>query len=123
MAADGTGSKGLYTSPLLRFIDAPDLPLETMLKHVSAAVTTVKPEPADSAAQIEQQGWAAAQSGNTVAGYTAYLQEHPQGRLQSCSPASSPGLTTARQGLQAAKRIRVGVRGAGRPEHSAIPIP
>ena len=88
-----------------------------------AVATTVKPEPLDNAAQVEQQGWAAAQSGNTVAGYTAYLQEHPQGRLQSCSPANSPGLPSARQGLQAAKRIRVGVRGAGRPEHSAIPIP
>jgi hypothetical protein len=51
VAADGTGSNGLYTSPLLRFIDAPDLPLKTMLKRVSAAATTVKPEQVDSAAQ------------------------------------------------------------------------
>jgi formylglycine-generating enzyme required for sulfatase activity len=113
VAADGTGSNGLYTSQLLRFIDAPDVPVETMLKRVSAAVTveskkqqepwtegsivgefyfkpgvtatTVKPEPIDSAAQIAQQGWAAAQSGNTVAGYTAYLQEYPQGRYAAAA--------------------------------------
>ncbi len=113
VAADGTGSNGLYTSQLLRFIDSPDLPVETMLKRVSAAVTveskkqqepwtegsivgefyfkpgavatTVKPEPLDNAAQVEQQGWAAAQSGNTVAGYTAYLQEYPQGRYAAAA--------------------------------------
>jgi formylglycine-generating enzyme required for sulfatase activity len=113
VAADGTGSNGLYTSQLLRFIDSPDLPVETMLKRVSAAVTveskkqqepwtegsivgefyfkpgavatTVKPEPATSDAQVEQQGWAAAQSGNTVAGYTAYLQEYPQGRYAAAA--------------------------------------
>jgi uncharacterized caspase-like protein len=39
VAADGTGSNGLYTSQLLRFIDAPDVPVETMLKRMSAAVT------------------------------------------------------------------------------------
>ena len=113
VAADGTGSNGLYTSQLLRFIDAADVPVETMLKRVSAAVTveskkqqepwtegsivgefyfkpgamasTIKPEPVDSAAQVEQQGWAAAQSGNTVAGYTAYLQEYPQGRYAAAA--------------------------------------
>ncbi len=113
VAADGTGSNGLYTSQLLRFIDSPDLPVETMLKRVSAAVTveskkqqepwtegsivgefyfkagamaaTVKPEPVDSAAQGEQQGWAAAQSGNTVAGYTAYLLEYPKGRYAAAA--------------------------------------
>ena len=112
VAADGTGSNGLYTSQLLRFIDSPDVPVETMLKRVSAAVTTeskkqqepwtegsivgefyfkqgatttAKPELVDSAAQIEQQGWAAAQSGNTVAGYTAYLQEYPQGRYAAAA--------------------------------------
>ena len=113
VAADGTGSNGLYTSQLLRFIDSPDLPVETMLKRVSAAVTleskkqqepwtegsivgefyfkpgamatTVKPEPVTSDAQVEQQGWAAAQSGNTVAGYTAYLQEYPQGRYAAAA--------------------------------------
>jgi hypothetical protein len=43
------------------------------------ATATVKPEPVDDAAQIEQQGWAAAQDGNTVAGYTACLQEYSLG--------------------------------------------
>jgi len=113
VAADGTGSNGLYTSQLLRFIDSADVPVETMLKRVSAAVTVeskkqqepwtegsivgefyfkpgttataFKPEPATSDVQIEQQGWAAAQSGNTVAGYTAYLQEYPQGRYAAAA--------------------------------------
>jgi formylglycine-generating enzyme required for sulfatase activity len=113
VAADGTGSNGLYTSQLLRFIDSPDVPVETMLKRVSAAVTTeskkqqepwtegsivgefyfkagavattVKPEPADSAAQVEQQGWAAAQGGNAEAGYAAYLREYPQGRYAAAA--------------------------------------
>jgi formylglycine-generating enzyme required for sulfatase activity len=43
-------------------------------------VAPVRSEPIESAAQIEQQGWAAAQSGNTEAGYAAYLWEYPQGR-------------------------------------------
>jgi formylglycine-generating enzyme required for sulfatase activity len=43
-------------------------------------VASVKPEPIESPAQIEQQGWAAALSGNTEAGYAAYLREYPQGR-------------------------------------------
>ena len=38
VAADGTGANGLYTSMLLRHIDAPDLPVELMLKRVTAAV-------------------------------------------------------------------------------------
>ena len=39
VAADGSGSNGLYTTQLLRFIDSADIPVETMLKRVSAAVT------------------------------------------------------------------------------------
>jgi len=38
VAADGGGANGLYTSMLLRHIDAPDLPVELMLKRVTAAV-------------------------------------------------------------------------------------
>ena len=38
VAADGSGANGLYTSQLIRFIDTPDLPVEIMLKRVSAAV-------------------------------------------------------------------------------------
>ena len=92
VAADGTGSNGPYTSQLLRFIDAADVPVETMLKRVSAAVTveskkqqepwtegsivgefyfkpgatatTIKPEPVTSDAQVELQAWTAAQRGN-----------------------------------------------------------
>jgi formylglycine-generating enzyme required for sulfatase activity len=48
-------------------------------------VAQVKPEPIESSAQIEQQGWAAAQSGNTEAGYAAYLREYPQGRYAAAA--------------------------------------
>ena len=113
VAADGSGNNGLYTSQLLRFIDAPDVPVETMLKRVSAAVTvesrkqqepwtegsivgefyfrpgalaaTVKPEPLLSDAQVEQQAWSAAQTGNTAAGYSAYLEEYPKGRFAAAA--------------------------------------
>lgn len=122
VAADGTGSNGLYTSQLLRFIDAPDVPVETMLKRVSAAVTveskkqqepwtegsivgefyfkpgatatTVKTEPVTSDAQVEQQGWAAAQAGNTDAGYAAYLREYPQGRFAAAARIARASLQT-----------------------------
>jgi formylglycine-generating enzyme required for sulfatase activity len=122
VAADGTGSNGLYTSQLLRFIDSPDLPVETMLKRVSAAVTTeskkqqepwtegsivgefyfkpgavtttAKPEPVTSDAQVEQQGWAAAQAGNTDAGYAAYLREYPQGRFAAAARIARASLQT-----------------------------
>ena len=112
VAADGTGSNGLYTSQLLRFIDAPDVPVETHQAETrfgggdggeqEAARTLDRGQHrrrvlfqgrggggqtgvGDSDAQIEQQGWAAAQSGNTVAGYTAYLQEYPQGRYAAAA--------------------------------------
>ena len=105
MAADGTGSNGLYTSQLLRFIDSPDLPVETMLKRVSAAVTveskkqqepwtegsivgefyfkpgatltTVKPVTSD--AQVELQAWTAAQSGNAWEWVQDVWHENHQG--------------------------------------------
>jgi hypothetical protein len=107
VAADGTGSNGLYTSQLLRFIDSPDLPVETMLKRVSAAVTveskkqrerwtegsivgefyfkpgatltTVKPEPVTSDAQVELQAWTAAQSGNAWEWVQDVWHENHQG--------------------------------------------
>ncbi len=122
VASDGTGSNGLYTSQLLRFIDSPDLPVETMLKRVSAAVTveskkqqepwtegsivgefyfksgavatTAKPEPATSDVQIEQQAWTAAQSGNTAAGYAAYLEEYPKGRFAAAARVARASLAT-----------------------------
>jgi uncharacterized caspase-like protein len=40
VAADGTGANGLYTTELLRHLDTPNTPVETMLKRVSAAVET-----------------------------------------------------------------------------------
>ena len=40
VAADGGGANGLYTSELLRHLDSPNVPIEAMLKRVSAAVET-----------------------------------------------------------------------------------
>ena len=40
VAADGSGANGLYTSQLLRHMDSPNVPIEAMLKRVSAAVET-----------------------------------------------------------------------------------
>jgi uncharacterized caspase-like protein len=130
VAADGTGSNGLYTSQLLRFIDAPDLPVETMLKRVSAAVTveskkqqepwteggivgefyfkpgatatTVKPDLLTSDAQVELQAWTAAQSGNTAAGYSAYLEEYPKGRFAAAARVARAALSATPAVAQAA---------------------
>jgi len=44
-----------------------------------------KPDPVDSGAQIEQQAWTAAKSGNTAAGYSAYLEEYPKGRFAAAA--------------------------------------
>jgi len=49
VAADGAGANGLYTDQLLRYIDSPNMPVEIMLKRVSAAV--------DSASQGAQEPW------------------------------------------------------------------
>lgn len=49
VAADGTGSNGLYTTELLRHIDQPGMPIEQMLKRVSAAV--------DKASKGQQEPW------------------------------------------------------------------
>lgn len=49
VAADGTGTNGLYTSQLIRYIDEPNTPVETMLKRVSAAV--------ESASKGQQEPW------------------------------------------------------------------
>jgi len=38
VAADGAGANGLYSSELLRHMDSPNVPIEVMLKKVSAAV-------------------------------------------------------------------------------------
>jgi len=111
VAADGTGSKGLYTSPLLRFIDAPDLPLETMLKHVSAAVTTVKPEPvvnATSKAQVPGVTWTAASCSDSHA-YTApagSFKANAYGLHDNCYGARMLILTRRNQARHAAKHHR-----------------
>ena len=44
-----------------------------------------KTAPIASDAQIEQQAWAAAQSGKTTAGYSAYLKEYPKGRFAAAA--------------------------------------
>ncbi|QIL73083.1 hypothetical protein G7048_23650 [Diaphorobacter sp. HDW4B] len=49
VAADGTGSNGLYTTELLRSIDEPGVPIEQLLKRVSAAV--------EKASKGQQEPW------------------------------------------------------------------
>lgn len=44
-----------------------------------------KVEPADIAAQAEQQGWAAAQKAHNESGYNAYLREYPNGRFAAAA--------------------------------------
>ena len=51
-----------------------------------------KPDSVASDAQIEQQAWAAAQSGNTAAGYSAYLDEYPKGRFAAAARVARASL-------------------------------
>ena len=124
MAADGTGSKGLYTSPLLRFIDAPDLPLETMLKCVSVAVATVKLEPvvnATSKAQVPGVTWTAASCSDSHA-YTApagSFKANAYGLHDSCYGARMLILTRRDQARHASKHHRRQHR--GQPTRSSAP--
>jgi len=53
-------------------------------------VAPTKPETSD--VQIEQQAWTAAQSGNTVAGYAAYLEEYPKGRFAAAARVAKASL-------------------------------
>ena len=106
-------------------------------------VAQVKPEPIESSAQIEQQGWVAAQSGNTEAGYAAYLREYPQGRYAAAArialasiqgkaaadktASDKPAVDKLAAGKAAAEKIAVSVAGqtfkdcADCPEMVAIP--
>jgi formylglycine-generating enzyme required for sulfatase activity len=56
-------------------------------------VAPTKPETSD--AQIEQQAWTAAQSGNTVAGYAAYLEEYPKGRFAAAARVARASLAAS----------------------------
>jgi formylglycine-generating enzyme required for sulfatase activity len=56
-------------------------------------VAPTKPETSD--AQIEQQAWTAAQSGNTAAGYSAYLEEYPKGRFAAAARVARASLVAA----------------------------
>jgi formylglycine-generating enzyme required for sulfatase activity len=49
VAADGSGSNGLYTTELIRQIDQPGVPIEQMLKRVASAV--------ERASQGQQEPW------------------------------------------------------------------
>jgi uncharacterized caspase-like protein len=106
VADDGRGANGLYTTQLLRHIDTPGLPVELMLKRVAASVAEETkgqqepwiegsirgdfffkpaiPEPVVSAilvspAEIERQAWETVRASNTLAGYSAFLTEYPNG--------------------------------------------
>ena len=59
---------------------------------VMAQATALKPEVLVNDAQIEQQAWSAAQSGNTAAGYSAYLEEFPKGRFAAAARVARASL-------------------------------
>ena len=59
---------------------------------VVAQATALKPEVLVNDAQIEQQAWSAAQSGNTAAGYSAYLEEFPKGRFAAAARVARASL-------------------------------
>jgi formylglycine-generating enzyme required for sulfatase activity len=104
----GTAANGLYTSALLRHLDAPGVSVETMVKRVAAMVEqdsrgkqepwsegsikgefyfkagAVPPVQTD-AAQGYKSAWEAAQRANTVAGYDAFLEEYPQGQFAAAA--------------------------------------
>ena len=61
-----------------------------------------KPDPVDSDAQIEQQAWTAAKSGNTAAGYSAYLEEYPKGRFAAAARVARASLVAVPAQAQAA---------------------
>ena len=101
VAADGTGRHGLYTEQLLAHIDEPGLPVEQVLKRVSAstyresngqqrpwiegslygdfvfnkkAPTPVAVQPKNDYAKM---AWTYAADANTRAAYEAFLREYP----------------------------------------------
>jgi branched-chain amino acid transport system substrate-binding protein len=51
-----------------------------------------KPDSIANEDQIEQQAWSAAQSGNSAAGYSAYLEEYPKGRFASAARVARASL-------------------------------
>lgn len=99
VAADGTGSNGLYTTELLRHIDQPGMPIEQMLKRVSAAV--------DKASKGQQEPWTEGSlrgdfyfqpaAGTQVAGVTPVptgqrMQAHPEDEAWAAAKAANtPG--------------------------------
>lgn len=119
VAADGTGSNGLYTTELLRHIDQPGMPIEQMLKQVSAAVdkaskgqqepwtegslrgdfyfqpgagaqvASVEPVPTTGA---EQEVWELAKRRDTAQSYQAYLGAYPNGHYATAAQVALKGL-------------------------------
>ena len=77
-------------------------------RAVMAQATALKPEVLVNDAQIEQQAWTAAQSGNTAAGYSAYLEEFPKGRFAAAARVARASLgnpVVATQTLPAQQRV------------------
>ncbi len=72
-----------------------DFFFKPVLGAVVAQAAVLKPEVLVNDAQIEQQAWSAAQSGNTAAGYSAYLEEYPKGRFAAAARVARASLGTA----------------------------
>jgi len=70
--------------------------------QVVAQAAALKPEVLVNDAQIEQQAWTAAKSGNTAAGYSAYLEEYPKGRFAAAARVARASLAATPAVAQAA---------------------
>jgi uncharacterized caspase-like protein len=105
-AADGDGRNGLYTSVLLQQLKLADQPIEQVLKKVVAGVKQAsngQQEPwiegsiegdfcfaecggtSNVRLDADDESWEIAKKINTVAGYQAYLANHPTGRHKSAA--------------------------------------
>ncbi|MGB7299698.1 MAG: caspase family protein [Burkholderiaceae bacterium] len=102
VAADGSGTHGLYTEQLLAHIDEPGVPVELMLKRVSASTHRAsngkqrpwiegslfgdfvfkkaepKPVVASVATDYSKLAWGFALDANTRAAFEAFLREYPK---------------------------------------------
>jgi hypothetical protein len=125
LAADGSGSNGLYAAQLARHMLTPGLPVEQVFKRVREAVvrdtkqlqvpwessslqgefsfvpgvTTARESAPDLEAAGELAFWNSIQSSTRADEYRAYLRQYPNGRFaalaQTRLAAFTPGATSA----------------------------
>jgi uncharacterized caspase-like protein len=119
-AADGSGSNGLYTSYLLKYMATPGLKVEDVFKRTRVAVkqdsagrqipwestslegdfyfmppaggVAAAPAPPNSAA-FENELWSVISQSNSPSSYRAYLEKYPNGRYAQQAQAKARALT------------------------------